>query len=709
MSRKSLILCLSAIGGVLICIGIAIFYLYSGVERVDEDKSVEGPAVFDAVPSDASMVAYGTVSGLGLFDNEAFDGLKRRRMSVSLHYSGSFHALYVVDVRRADADDVLAASKYLQSEGYECLIENEHLLFSKYAAAVNSASRHLAERVSIKDAHGFMAAFESVQGDNVLVISGAHAQRLLSQAFTPAVSQHSAFVSKVADWYALRVEDALQFGFDGNVIFDGEQEEFMTCMMACIPGESTVAECLPSYTMFALSLPIRNHASFRKAYETFADSRGKLNTMLIKQKSLKKENAISPSEFFDRLNVSELATASFLIGDKLEKINLMRVESRDPELIFKDPQIRSMRGYVPAVHEWKYASYLSSVYGNMFRLKDESCCTFVNGWLITGSRAAIEEYVSQGALHYTLKEYASHAGVKGLLSEQPALVVAYFSLTAQKEHLKKYVSGGFLDGLAKYTGQSQYCPAVMYISKNEEHITVSSAVHSLNMNRVKAPLYDRDNTVTVPEGPFKVVNSQTGLINTFYQNKQMSICLRDENGKDLWGVPFDKPICGTAGNVDVFQNGKLQIVFGAGSRLYVIDRLGRYVKGYPVDLGKEILIGPQVYDFSGSGQYSLMVLHGDNTLEMYTLKGKKVSSWKTVAPQGQTIKCLPELLEAGEGRYWIVRTSLQTLIYPSDGGKPLTCNTGDKMAMPDSEVILTEDNNVQLTCYDGKRRTIKLK
>ena len=199
------------------------------------------------------------------------------------------------------------------------------------------------------------------------------------------------------------------------------------------------------------------------------------------------------------------------------------------------------------------------------------------------------------------------------------------------------------------------------------------------------------------------------MINTFYQNKQMSICLRDENGKDLWGVPFDKPICGAAGNVDVFQNGKLQIVFGAGSRLYVIDRLGRYVKGYPVDLGKEILIGPQVYDFSGSGQYSLMVLHGDNTLEMYTLKGKKVSSWKTVAPQGQTIKCLPELLEAGEGRYWIVRTSLQTLIYPSDGGQPLTDFTGDKMAMPDSEIILTEDMNVQLMCYDGKVRTIKLK
>ena len=709
MSRKSLILCLSAIGGLLIIIGIAIYYLYSGVDRGADDRPAGGPAVFAAIPSDAALVAYGTVAGLEFFENDAFADLKRRKMSVSLHYSGGFHALYAVDVHKEDRGDIDPVCRYLESEGFEYVHEKGFLLFSKSSSVLKSASRHLSEDVSVRDVHGFMPAFESVSGDKVLMVNGVHVKRLLSEYFTASVHTHSAFVTKVADWYALRVDDTYPLGFEGNLIFDGEQDEFLTCLQACTPGESSVAECLPSYTMFAISIPIRNHDVFRKSYETFADSRGKLNSMLVKQKSLNKANAISPSDFFARLNVTELATASFLIGDRLEKVNLIRIENRDPELIFNDPQIKTLRGYKPAVHQWKYASYISSVYGNMFRLKDESCCTYVNGWLVTGSRKAIEEYVSKGALHYTLKEYASHAGVKGLLSEQPALVVAYFSLTAQKELLKNYMSDQFIEGLARYTGQSQYCPAVLYVSKNDEHIIVSSAVHSLNLNRIKAPLYDRDNTVAVPEGPFKVVNSQTGLINTFYQNKQMSICLRDENGKDLWGVPFDKPICGTAGNVDVFQNGKLQIAFGAGSRLYIIDRLGRYVKGYPVDLGKEILIGPQVYDFNDSGTYSLMVLHGDNTVEMYTLKGKKMPSWKTIAPQNQTIKELPELLEAGEGRYWIVRTSLQTLIYPSDGGEPLTCNTGDKMAMPDSEVILTEDNNVQLTCYDGKRRTIKLK
>lgn len=709
MSRKSLILCLSALGGLLICIGIAIFYLYSGVERKEEDKSVGGPAVFEAVPSDASMVAYGTVAGFGFFDNAALDGLKRRKMSVSLHYSGGFHALYVVDIRRAEDGDVASACKYLQSEGYECMKERDFLLFSKYSTALMSASRHLSEKVSIMDAHGFMAVFESVFGDKVLVINGAHAQRLLSETFMPKVSNHSAFLTRVADWYALRVDDAFPLGFDGNVMFDGEQDEFMTCLKTCMPGVSTVAECLPSYTMFALSLPIRNHASFRKSYESFADSRGKLNTMLARQKALKKQMSISPSEFFERLNVSELATASFLIGSKLEKINLLRIENKDPELMFMDSGIKTMRGYEPAVHEWKYASFISSVYGNMFRLPDESCCTYINGWLVTGSREAIEAYVSKGALHYTLKEYASHAGMKDILSARPSLVAAYFSLTAQKEFLKNYLSEGFLGGLNTYTGDSQYCPAVMYISKDDKNITLSAMLHSLNLSRTKAPLYDRDNTVAIPEGPFKVVNSQTGLINTFYQNKQLSICLRDENGRDLWGVPFGKPICGTARNVDIFQNGKLQIVFGAESKVYVIDRLGRYVKGYPVDLQKEILIGPEIYDFAGDGKCSMMVLHKDNTIEMYSLQGKKMSSWQTISLVDETIKGLPELLEAGGSRFWIVRTSLQTLIYPFDGGSPLNEYTGDRMIMPDSEVVIVKDKQVEAACYDGKKRTITLK
>ena len=160
--------------------------------------------------------------------------------------------------------------------------------------------------------------------------------------------------------------------------------------------------------------------------------------------------------------------------------------------------------------------------------------------------------------------------------------------------------------------------------------------------------------------------------------------------------------------MDYYANGKLQILFGAGNSIYLIDRLGHYVNGFPVDLGKEILLGPDVYDFNGANAYNIMVLHKDNTIEMYNLKGRKPSSWKTIAAP-ETVKALPERVVVGGNTFWVVRTSIQTLIYPFGGGNALTSFKGDQMIRPDSEVRVMDSVSVSVDCYDGKQRTVTLK
>jgi hypothetical protein len=186
----------------------------------------------------------------------------------------------------------------------------------------------------------------------------------------------------------------------------------------------------------------------------------------------------------------------------------------------------------------------------------------------------------------------------------------------------------------------------------------------------------------------------------------MSICL-SEDGKDLWGIPFQQKICGIARTIDYYANGKLQILFGAGNRMYLIDRLGRFVTGFPVTLGKEILLGPEPYDFNGVHKYNVMVLHKDNTIEMYNLKGQKPDSWQGIKAE-ETIKALPQRISAGGKSYWIVRTSVQTLVFPFMGGTPLTVFEGDGMIRPDSEIVVQDDRTLAFECYDGKKRTLKL-
>ena len=130
--------------------------------------------------------------------------------------------------------------------------------------------------------------------------------------------------------------------------------------------------------------------------------------------------------------------------------------------------------------------------------------------------------------------------------------------------------------------------------------------------------------------------------------------------------------------------------------------------GFPLNLGKPIRLGPDVYDFNGARAYNIMVLHKDNTIEMYNLKGNKPASWKGIACN-ETIKDLPERIEVGGKTFWVVRTSIQTLIYPFEGGDPLTVFEGQKMILPTSAIKVLDGTSVQAETYGGKVVTVKLK
>jgi hypothetical protein len=512
----------------------------------------------------------------------------------------------------------------------------------------------------------------------------------------------------MADWTAFVMdEDQGPYSLAGSFVYDSEADEFLSVFDDCQAAVSQVAGVLPSYTISAVSLPMGNADRYVSGYKSFVDSRQRLHEYSARHKKLEAAAGVSPEDFFKRLNVRELANATFKVAGKQEKVNLIKISSKDVQLIFKGNEVSSLRGYVPAVHSWAYGDFAASVFGGLFSLKDESCFTLIDDWIVTGSQSAIEEYVVRKAYEYSLEDYMSDAGKAGLLSDKPALALSYFSLTEDRDGATSCLSRMALKKISDVL-ESDYAPLVFVIGKEKGRLTADADIHALTMKKTKAPEFERDTTVVVPKGPYSVRNSHTGKMNTFYQNAQKSLCLRDENGKDLWGVPFGKDICGTACNIDYYANGKLQIIFGAGSQIYVIDRLGRYVSGFPLDLGKEILIGPDLYDFSGAKKYNIMVLHKDKTIEMYNLKGKKPEAWKGIS-LSETIKALPEKLEVGGKNYWVVRTSVQTLIYPFYGGEPLTTFEGDDKIRPDSEIKVVDDTSVQVSCYNGKSRTLKLK
>ena len=727
MSRKSLIFCLAILAGMLVGIGIALCVLYSGTGKSGDDakEKVADNArylLLPAVPSDAVLLSCFSEADKVLENIHASSdfpaalkdaGVRLGRMTVSLHFSGKLTALYVLDMGKASpqpsetAEAVLAAARScgMSAEYMDCsttgsrysISDRSIVVASLSESLVKSSLRHIQKSVSILEASGFAEASAYVSSGNMIFVSNELSAKVLSSIFGNKYNSWIRFAPKVSDW---TVFDLTEIGEDislyGSLVTDGDQSDFISVFSRTGTASSKLSSVLPSNTLSAATLPVVNVAEYISAYHLFLDARQSLQTRQTAIEALEKKTGISPVAYFARLEPKEVATASFIEGGKLERVNLIRVAKPD-----------TLKNCASGAYPYKYMSFASTIFGNLYELPDESSFTYLNGWLISGSQTGVKAFSEGKAGKYTLKEFMVNAGMDDLFAGESASFMAYLSLTEDRGSLESMFSKPVTTALISEIQDSDYSGIFISAGQPKLPYAVSMSLFNKEVKKSK-PVAEREVTVSVSKGPFKVRNSGTGKMNLFYQQENMYLCLQEEGGKGLWGVPFTERICGTASTVDYYANGKLQILFGAGTKLHLIDRLGRFVTGFPVDLKKEILIGPDVYDFNGTRRYNVMVLHKDNTIEMYNLKGQKPSSWNGIRPS-EIIRGLPERIIVGGNTFWVVRTSVQTLIYPFYGGQPLTVFEGDQMAMPDSEVRIIDGSAVELQCYDGKARTVKLK
>ena len=746
MSRKSLIICVAVMAIMILGIGVAVAILYSGTggdgqRKVSDVPDQERYLLLPAVPADAAVAACFSDSGeamrglLSGFDFPAaladsmaagkFKSIASSKLAVSLHYSGELQSLYIFEAGKAasepseDASALIAFARsrsmsvdYVDcskaTDGSRSIAKRSVVIISDSDPLVKSAVRHLQNGVSIMDASGFSAASAMVSGKNVAFFANSHARMLMSGIFTRKYAGRYGFVSDLAQWTAADISKSDDTGVYASLsaVFEDDPSDFMNVFAKSEQASSGISGMIPSYTVSAVVLPMRDMDAYISAYQAYMDYKQSLQSYRRKQRDLEARAGLKPEDLVRRLGVKEVARVDFPLSDGLGSVNLMKVSKRDT-LIFVGTENKSFDNYVPATHAWPYASFISSVFGKIFELDDESCFTYIDGWVISGSLEAVEHYAKGYALEYTLLEYFADAGQKDMLAS-PAVMTSYYSFTAYPKGHSEIFKPKVAGVLKSFADGADYCPVILSMANGKKGTDIVLKMPRLSLMKTKAPEHDRDTSVAIPEGPFRVKNSGTGRFNLFYQNSHGAICLQEEDGKGIWGVPFKGRLCGTAQTLDYYANGKLQILFGSGNNIYLIDRLGHYVNGFPIDLGKEILLGPDVYDFNGTRAYNIMVLHKDNTIEMYNLKGNRPSSWTTIAAS-ETIKRLPERLEVGGKTFWVVRTSIQTLIYPFGGGNALTVFKGDQMIRPDSEINVVDASSVSVSCYDGRTRTVRLK
>lgn len=756
MSKKAIIICLAAVAVLLIAVAVAVAALYSGTGtgrgHIDDSRYELVPAVpVDAVAvlrfeslEDMTRLLDGTesvspfvapdsrapfarfLSLLGRMSAEGSLPLRSSEAVVSSHRIGTLVPLLIVDAGRSGSsasEDALrltaaADSSGLYSELADCgeilssgswLSRRTIVLISPSADLVKSSRRHISRKISVLDSEGFAEAAVSTEGRNIMLLSMKDADKLLGGVLSEKYRKYSGFLSDTADWIAFSFSsaDSSHAYLEGSLPVSEEDEKFLPVFGTLSGASSQLSSMIPSYTVFAASLPFDDVTQYVERYRHFLDASSSTLKIVAENKALAKATGIAAEDWCRAMDIKEAAVASFYVGPSLETVVLIRTGKADESLLLRNTGAESMSGYIPKVNNYAFSGYAAALFGSMFRLSDESSFAIMDRWIVSGSPAGVGEYVSGRALENTLRQYVSDAGLPDRMSMKNRCFVSYFSASESTAFLKEVFTARYVQAFVNSLVSVTYEPLAFSIEKTKTGLRFYAGIDRTTVTKSKAPVFERDTVISIPKGPFRVKNSGTGRMNLFYQQDNMYLCLQDEDGKGLWGAPFSTPICGRAGTVDYFANGKLQILFASGSKLYLIDRLGRFVNPFPVDLKKNILLGPDIYDFNGKRKYNVMVLHDDNTIGMYNLQGEKPDQWKDITAK-ETIKGLPEPVKVGGKTFWVVRTSLQTLIFPFYGGEPLVKATGNKMIRSDSKVTPSGNSSVVVTCYDGKERTLEL-
>lgn len=179
-----------------------------------------------------------------------------------------------------------------------------------------------------------------------------------------------------------------------------------------------------------------------------------------------------------------------------------------------------------------------------------------------------------------------------------------------------------------------------------------------------APVEQRSNGIhwstALPPGttrkPDILRNHTNNTREVLVQDGEHRIHLLGSSGKVLWTYPLDGPIMGDVHQIDRFKNGKLQLLLNTSDRIYLIDRNGKDVGGFPISLPEKATAPIAVFDYEGTKEYRALVPVADGRVLNYGMDGSLTTGWET-----------PRLTSPATNPVWYLRIKNKDHLLVVDG------------------------------------------
>lgn len=736
MNRRSIVIC--TVVAVLLLAGICWLFvtLFFGesAETVRTDRLTDG---VEAVPSDAiflleaaslseieTLTDEGSALGrlLGCIPSSASEW----EAALSMHYSSknTVSPLLVVSIPQEEsAEDLMSRildecggvidKRYGSLTVHKSAVPDasfavcgQFLIASPSMVIVEASLRHLESGTSIKD-EPLYSKIPGVSSDRGIAhVNFGNLGKLFSGAAASGYVKYASAFQSFADWGTFGFQDGdSPLALDGKTVSLRRGEKFSDVLLSQRGRKPEAWSIAPYNVSYVLTLPITSFSDYLKAYRDFVAADGRKSEFdtanaLAARDSV--DGGVPTSEWAASLDIKEAAVFA-MDADGGRKVLALRCGKPGAAGTYDSPVSRFRRkGYIPAL------------LGSVFSPSSEEYFCILGEWVLVGGQdeiASLQQSWSAGT-YFPLSDYISQTPAAGELREVSCLSLM-INTGRYTDVLAGYFKDPYSEAVRRAFGKRNFEFLTVNMGKIGNELGIKASLYREDLMSLPQPsgveegnVVVEDIPVPVPEGPFRVKNFIDGSTNWLEQLENNDLRLLGASRNPVWTVKFSTPVCGTVRQIDYLKNDKLQMLFGSEDKIYLLDRLGRKVGRFPISLGRKILLGPDVYDFKGDRNYTLMVLHDDNTLRQYDIDGKPTAGWSPVS-LSERIMSLPEMLKVGDGIYWVVRTSYQSLLYDAHGTICADFSKKNKLKK-DTEFEPVSPHEVAVTTVEGRNMVLNL-
>ncbi len=174
-----------------------------------------------------------------------------------------------------------------------------------------------------------------------------------------------------------------------------------------------------------------------------------------------------------------------------------------------------------------------------------------------------------------------------------------------------------------------------------------------------------DNEITGQ--PFILKNHNTNTLEIAVQDKSNKLYLIDANGKVLWKVGLSSKILGEIHQIDLLKNDKLQMLFNTAEYMYLLDRNGKMLAGYPLRLPAKASCGLSVFDYENNKDYRIMVPANNEVIYGYKPDRKPLDGWAPKTGVGKITQSIQYIRSEGKDLIFVTNIYGDFLFYNRKG------------------------------------------